>query len=152
MLNANTKFDTFVHFPTEYDDLISWITSNRINGVLFLSGDRHISELLRETPRGFYTLYDFTSSPLTARSWGGADERDNPQRVPGTRIENSRSFGILRVSGPCNDRVLTMEGWDATGTRRWTHELKARDLYAPETPGKDRVGHFGCRWLKPSAP
>ncbi|HEY7862098.1 MAG TPA: alkaline phosphatase D family protein [Thermoanaerobaculia bacterium] len=148
MLNENTQGDSFTTYPTEYRALIDWIVLNRISGVVFLTGDRHITQLLRTTPEGFYTLYDFTSSPLTANSWVAKDEAQNPQLVPGTLVDNMQSFGMLRVSGPCNDRVLTMEAYDATGAKRWTQAIRARDLFAPGTAEKDRVGHFGCRWLK----
>jgi alkaline phosphatase D len=148
MLNENTQGDSFTHFPTEYRALVDWIVANKINGVVFLTGDRHITQLLQTTPPNFYTLYDFTSSPLTANSWIAKDEAQNPQLVPGTLLDNMQSFGMLRVSGPCSDRVLTIEAYDAGGTRRWTQAIRARDLFAPGTPEKDRVGHFGCRWLK----
>jgi len=150
MLNANTAVDTLRIFPREYKELTDWIVSNRIPGVLFLSGDKHHAELIRETPPGFYTLYDFTSSPLTAGLSLDKGEQENPQRVPGTLVADDQNFGLLRFSGLCNDRLLTMETYDSKGTLRWKHEVRARDLVAPGTPEKEIRGHSACRWLKVS--
>lgn len=148
MLNARAAVDTLLQYPAEYRELIDWIVANKIPGVLFLSGDKHHAELIRETPRGFYTLYDFTSSPLTSAMWLDKGEEENPQRVPGTLVLDDANFGLLKFSGPCNDRVLTMETWDAKGVLRWTHTVRARDLLAPGTPENQDFGHPGCRWLK----
>jgi len=147
MLNAHTAVDTFRNFPAEYRELTDWIVSNRISGVLFLSGDKHHTELLRETPAGIYTLYDFTSSPLTAGLSLDKGEEENPQRVPGTLVADDQNFGLLRFSGPCNDRALTMETYDSKGTLRWKHSVRARELVAPGTPEKEIRGHPACTYL-----
>ncbi|MFN2385933.1 MAG: alkaline phosphatase [Thermoanaerobaculia bacterium] len=61
ILNARAEIDTLLPYPAEHRELMDWITSNGIPRVVFLSGDKHHAELIRQTPRGFYTLYDFTS-------------------------------------------------------------------------------------------
>ena len=63
ILNTVNKYESLHHYKYEYDELLSFITDRKINGVLFLSGDRHLTEINRITPDGFYTLYDITSSP-----------------------------------------------------------------------------------------
>lgn len=151
MLNAHTAVDTFRVFPTEYKELTEWIVGNRIPGVLFLSGDKHHAELIRETPPGFYTLHDFTSSSLTAGLYLDKSEKENPQRVPGTLVADDHNFGLLRFSGPCNDRLLSLETYDSKGALRWKHALRARDLVAPGTPEKEIRGHSACRYLKASS-
>jgi alkaline phosphatase D len=148
ILNARAPVDTLVRYPAEYRELLDWITSNRIPGVLFVTGDKHHAELIRETPPGFYTLYDFTSSPLTSGMWLDEGEEENPQRVPDTLVLDDANFGLLKFSGPCNDRILTMETWDSKGVLRWGHTVRARDLLPPGTPENRATGHPGCRWLK----
>ena len=153
MLNANTVFDTFFHYPTEYRELLDWILANRISGVLFLSGDRHHTELLRSDPADLYPLYDLTSSPLTGGASVVKEEANNPQRVPGTLVNDDQNFGLLRFSGPCNDRVLAMETYDSKGTLRWRHEVRAKDLTPPPSPGsepREYRGHPACASLKPA--
>ncbi len=47
VLNPISEFEALVNFKTEYDDLIAYIKKNRIPGVVFISGDRHMTELIR---------------------------------------------------------------------------------------------------------
>ena len=131
--NTASRFDGLHQFPSEQAALASFLLAQRIDGLLFVSGDRHFTELLRidraASAGGAYPLYEFTSSPLTSRPWENpeAGERDNPQLVPGTLV-GKRQFGIIRVSGPGNDRAITLESYDQTGTLLWQHALRAREL------------------------
>ena len=107
----------------------------RIDGLIFLSGDRHFGELLRIDRSGAYPLYEFTSSPLTSRAVAKPDaaERENPQLVPGT-LFGRRQFGLIRVTGPGTDRRVALESYDSAGTLLWRHELRARDLRFAAVP------------------
>jgi alkaline phosphatase D len=97
--------------------------------VLFLSGDRHFSELLRVERPGMYPLYEFTSSPLTAGPFRDlpAEERENPEAVSGT-IVTERSFGMLRFSGPRKDRAVTLEAYASDGRLLWQRRIAAAEL------------------------
>ena len=37
-------------------------------------------------------------------------------------------FGMLRVTGPANDRHIALESHDSHGELLWRQELRARDL------------------------
>jgi alkaline phosphatase D len=154
VLNSNARDECFAHYAREQKELLDWIVENRIRGVVFLSGDRHESELLRVTPAGFYTLYDFTSSPLTAGLTNPMpkEEENNPLRVPGTLVNDMHSFGLLKFSGGCNERTLEMQVVDREGKRRWTRTVRGSELVPPPapgvTPGPYR-GHSACSSLKP---
>lgn len=127
VLNPSIGGETFYNYRHEYDALLRYIKENKIPGVVFLSGDRHLSELVVLKDPSFYPLYDYTSSSLTA-GLSRYKDTDNPNVVPGTLVNDAHSFGILRFSGPRTDRVLTMECWDYTGKLRWTHVVKAKEL------------------------
>jgi alkaline phosphatase D len=132
VLNPLVQYEGLATFKTEYAALIAFIKKNRIPGVLFVSGDRHMSELIRLEDPAFYPLYDFTSSSITAGlAQPRGPEIENPYRVPGTLVSDKHSFGLLRVSGKRTDRVLTVECRDVTGATRWSHTIKARDLQPP---------------------
>jgi alkaline phosphatase D len=81
---------------------------------------------------GAYPLYEFTSSPLTAGPFASppADERDNPDLVPGTLV-TQRHFGMLRVDGPRERRVLTLEAYASDGTRLWQRRIGVEELLRP---------------------
>jgi alkaline phosphatase D len=136
MWNRVNRFEGWNHFATEQRAFADWLQAQRIDGVVFLSGDRHFSELLKIDRPGTYPLYEFTSSPLTSRPWAKpeAAEQSNPDVVPGTLI-GKRQFGMIRVTGPENDRLLALESYDAAGTRLWRHEIRARDLRTSRTTG-----------------
>jgi len=132
MLNPLSRFEAFGNFKTEQTELLQWIKTNKVKGVLFLSGDRHHTELIRIEDKEFYPLYDYTSSPLTSGTHKPDEEANNPARVPGTFVTEKKNFGVLRFDGPRKDRRLTMECYDKTGVLLWKQEVKANDLQVKE--------------------
>jgi len=130
--NRATRFEGWNHFRTEQQAFAEWLVRQEIEGVIFLSGDRHFGELLRIERPGGFPLYEFTSSPLTSRPPSRIDkaELENPDLVPGTLV-NRRQFGLIRVSGPADRRDIRFEARDATGAALWTHDIRASDLRFP---------------------
>jgi alkaline phosphatase D len=129
MLNKFAPDEGWAQYAYERNDLIEFIRENRVNGVLFITGDRHYAELIRRDEPGLYPLYDFTSSPLTSgQSKPSGDETTNPDRVPGTLVTGVRNFGLLEGSGTAKDRKLVLRLLDASGKEHWRHEIRASDL------------------------
>ena len=137
IVNPAAVFETYANVaPEERQRLFDQIAARQIDGVVFLSGDRHHSELQRLDRPGTYPLYDVTSSPLTAglsdsASRDDSPERDAPTRVPGTLVNTARNFGTLVFSGPRPDRTLTMRTLDGAGALLWEHTVRAADLATP---------------------
>jgi alkaline phosphatase D len=127
--NKANRFEAFHNYPAEQSALADWLLGQRIPGVVFLSGDRHIGGLWRIERPGTYPLYEFTSSPLTAGPVGNPsqEERENPDLVPGTLLAQ-RNFGMLRLSGPRNERVLTLEAYASDGKLLWQRSIAAAEL------------------------
>jgi alkaline phosphatase D len=127
--NRASRFEGLHQFPQEQQRLAAWLLDQRIDGVIFLSGDRHFGELLKIERPGAYPLYEFTSSPLTSQPATRPDaaERDNPDLVAGT-LHGRRQFGLIRVSGPGGDRRLAFEAYDSDGAPLWRHEIRVNDL------------------------
>jgi alkaline phosphatase D len=132
--NAASRYEGLYQYVTEQNAFAQFLLDQRISGLLFVSGDRHFGELLRVERPGAYPLHEFTSSPLTSQPWERpeARERDNPQVVPGTLV-GKRQFGMIRITGPANNRAIALETYDQKGTLIWRHELRARDLVHPAT-------------------
>ena len=130
--NRASRFEGLHQFPQEQARLREWLALQKIDGVLFLSGDRHFGELLKIERAGAYPLYEFTSSPLTSQPVAKPDaaERENPDLVPGT-LQGRRQFGLIRISGPGNDRRIALEAYDSDGGALWRHEIRANDLRFP---------------------
>jgi alkaline phosphatase D len=140
-LNENTDKETFNLYRNERQEILGFITENGITGVIFISGDRHHSEVIRkERPatgekQASYTLYDITSSPLTS----GVDnilnttEKDNPMRVEGT-LAVTQNFCLFNVSGMPGERKVLIRCIDGTNKTLWEQTLYQKDLKdkAPE--------------------
>jgi alkaline phosphatase D len=132
MLNPMNAYESFTSYQHEQQKLLQWIQTQKISGVLFLSGDIHQSELIRIAPKAFYPLYDFTSSSLTAGLNSSDRELKNPALVPGTLVNDAHSFGLLRFEGLRTDRRVTLECYDKDGRKRWQHQIAAKELRPPE--------------------
>ena len=128
MLNKMSSHETFAKYSFEQNDLISFIKKNKIRGVLFLSGDRHHTELICEQDSSFYPLYDYTNSSLTAGLGNPVNEYGNPDRIEGTLVFNKHNFGLLKFSGKRKERKLEMVCIDKEGTKRWSFEISEKDL------------------------
>lgn len=134
VLNPVEVFENYSNVaPAERQFLLDEIARRGIGGVVFLSGDRHHSELMRMERPGAYPLHEFTSSPLTAGAVRQLRDAENPFRVPGTLVTGQRSFGTVHVEGPRTARVMTLRAHAADGSVLWEHRLAAADLRMPET-------------------
>lgn len=134
MMNPLVPFKAFGSFPVEQKRLIDFIREARVPGVLFLSGDRHMTELIKRSEPGLYPLYDFTTSPLTSGTANPTKEEEtNPARVPGTLVKGVRNFGLIEASGTAKNRKLTLRTLNAVGKELWRHEIRADELTFPKT-------------------
>lgn len=128
MLNPMTFFEAFGNYPAEQKRLLDFLREMKITGVLFISGDRHHTELIKREDAGAYPLYDFTSSPLTAGTGRNEREAANPARVANTWVTGVKNFGLIEVSGTSKDRRLLLRTIDLKGKELWRHEIKASEL------------------------
>ena len=130
VLNPLSKAESMQQYPFEYSDLTGFIHAQNIEGVVFFTGDRHHSEVIRSEKAGSYPLYDVTISPYTAGvSRVEGEEKNNPYRVAGTLTE-AQNFGKISVTGPKGNRVMEIvfigiKGQKLGGIRINENELKA---------------------------
>ena len=128
MVSDAAIFENFAQFPEERELLFKEIDELDIRGVIFLTGDRHNSELSKMKLPGGNWVYDVTVSPLTSGSYDHTDEPNN-LREPGTMV-GVRNYGVLEVTGPRKERVLTLTVNDASGKPLWSRSIHAGDAYA----------------------
>jgi alkaline phosphatase D len=131
VLNPASPFDKWVNFPVEYYELMEFIKEYKINGVLFLTGDRHHSEIIKVERPGTYALFDITVSPLTSgtHTFGGT-EKNNPYRVLG--IDEKQNYARFSFSGKRNERKLTVEFLDIKGDKIKDWSISEKDLKTPQ--------------------
>lgn len=109
ILNELNPFESMQHYSFEYNNLLQFLKRHKINGVIFLTGDRHHGEVIRLNREGSYPLYDITLSPLTSGiAKPHVSELNNPQRILNTLVEEQH-FGKISISGPKNDRNVFLE-------------------------------------------
>jgi alkaline phosphatase D len=120
-----------VHHPAlPYAELTGFLGANRVNGVLFFSGDRHHSEVIRINRPGTYPLHDITVSSLTA---GSSDftpaEKESPYRVFGL-VQNN--YGRVSIRGKRGERVLSVEFMGTKGEKLGEWSVAETALKTPQ--------------------
>jgi alkaline phosphatase D len=130
VLNTLSPYEKLGHFPAEYDELMNFLKDNKINGVLFLTGDRHHSEIIKTERPGTYTLYDITVSPLTSSTTTfDGPEKNNPYRVFG--IEGKQNYAKFSFSGNRDERKLLVEFFGVKGERLGEWNISEKELKTP---------------------
>lgn len=123
VLNTAPLYETYVNLaPDERAYLLGQIERENIKGVIFLTGDRHHTELSHYVNNQGNAVYDLTISPLTSGVGRGADE-DNRLRVPGTYV-GVHNFGLLTFRGPRQERELLIQVMDKGGQELWRQLIK----------------------------
>ena len=131
MLDGQTAYESWSHFPEERQGFIDWLTANKVDGAIFLSGDRHHTEMLQWPRAGSYTLHELICSPLTAGPHDISKSPTTPGQIPGTLV-GERNFCTLDFGGPRGKRTLAIRSVAADGRELWKHNLSASELRAPK--------------------
>jgi alkaline phosphatase D len=126
VLNPVAVYETHATYPEERDKLLQALAGEGIDGVFFLTGDRHHTVLSRLARPGTYPLYDLTVSPFTSGP-AEPDPKEGALRVPGTLVVE-RNFALLTVSGARTDRRLRIRVFGTDGVQRWEQTVRANDL------------------------
>ena len=141
VLSESGNPDGYRNFSHEWQYLMDRIVSEKIRGVVFLTGDIHSGEVnkIEHVWQNISSiLYEVTSSPLTAgaSTYGG----QNPTRLDIFAGDEDRittqNFVTLDFKGPLNDRIMLIRYWDSDGNL-----LNQKRGAAPGTPTDLSVIH-----------
>lgn len=124
-LNSEMVYENYANYGREKSYIMDLLQANKINNVVFLSGDRHCGEISKWS-NGDYTLYDLTSSPLTS---GAADmsKEKNQFRMEGT-IVSERHFAMLKISGSRKERKLSVAYYNNHGDLIFEKPIQFNDV------------------------
>ncbi len=112
VLSKEHGFEKWGNFPNEVTKLFKLIKTSKAKNVIFLSGDRHISEFSKTTIKEVpYPIIDFTSSGLT-HSYTSFKSEENKFRIG--KVVSSLSFGVLSIDLTSNKVVFQMRGRNNT--------------------------------------
>lgn len=127
VLNPASSLDKLINFPVEYQELMDFLKNQKINGVVFLTGDRHHSEIIKVEREGAYPLHDITISPLTSGMVRfSGKEINNPYRLLG--VDQEKNYGRFSFSGPRNDRVMKVEILGVKGELLGSWQVHEKEL------------------------
>lgn len=118
--------ESYETYKVEKEKLLSAIENEGISGVVFLTGDRHYTELTKVPRENTYPLYEFTVSPFTS---GVKMEGNygNKFAVEGTHVQD-RNYALFEVSGPANDRNLRCTIINKDGKEMWNFSINENEL------------------------
>lgn len=126
-LNPLPLYENHANYPEERKKILDLIEQENISGVVFITGDRHFTEIAKLDRDGNYPLYEFTVSPLTSGPCTPCLEEPNPFRVEGTAVIE-RNFAIMTITGIRNNRELTCKIYNARGEELWNYSIHENDL------------------------
>jgi alkaline phosphatase D len=124
MLTTSPNGETAFHlYPEEREIILNFIEKENIKGVIFLTGDKHYTELSAMKNKAGNWVYDLTASPLTSGVFINPEAKEpNEFRVPGT-IVDQHNFSLLQFSGPRKNREVSIKVINHEGKEMWTRRL-----------------------------
>lgn len=131
VLNPLNDFECFCHYKKEWNHLLDFIRDNKIPGIIFLSGDRHFSDLIKLNRDGMYPLYDVTGSAFTSRytlNFSKSKEFNNPYRVVPSVVTDQNYIKVTVSGEKLFERIATITCYTVDGKIPWTYEIREQDL------------------------
>ena len=128
VLNDNEHGETYSKFPKERDELLDFIVEHNIKGIIFLTGDKHYSELSRRDWHG-YPLYDFTCSPITSPviPRKGMAAYRNMYSIKGS-VFYRKNYGRISLTGAEGKRICHLELHGKSGAKIWEYSIDANTI------------------------
>jgi len=126
-VNAAKIFENHANFPEERQKILDLLAAENIKGVLFLTGDRHHTVLMKMEREQHYPLYELTCSSFTAGSHAPTDKNEEKYRVVNTLlVENN--FSQIQISGKPKDRSVLIKVFDVEGKEVWQYKIHENEL------------------------
>lgn len=125
-ISSAQEKENFANFPEEKQAIIAAIQKNKVSGVLFMTGDRHFSELSKLETANMPPIYDITVSSLTAGTYS-PDKESNTLRVAGTLV-TEHNFAVIEVTGKRKERIFTIKILNKDAKELWKQDIKESEL------------------------
>jgi len=124
ILTEHNGYETWENFPKELKKLIDLVKKTKANGVIFMSGDTHWTEISKREIKGSYPLYDFTSSGLT-QVWKFITP--NKYRMKNMSFLGA-NFGMVEIDWNKKDPIITLKAIGIKGDVKFKHDIALSEL------------------------
>jgi len=118
--------ETWSNLPLERQRMLDLLKSTNANGVIFISGDRHWSELSALDDALPYRLFDFTSSSFNQLHPRGTPTVNRFRFLPQTF--HKENYGVIRVDWDAAQPMLNLEIRDLNDVVRLSHDVSFAEL------------------------
>jgi len=129
VLNTTKSHENYINngFENERLDILNFIQNQQIKGVVFLTGDRHHTEMSLLKDNRKVAIYDLTVSPFTS-GVGNKDRKEiNRLRVEDTMV-TQHNFSTIELSGDWKNRHAIISIFDSNGEKLWERIIKKSDF------------------------
>lgn len=127
VLNDFSTKDCFIHYQSEFNEMMDFLNAHKIDGLVFLTGDRHLSSIIKRNRINNYSLYDITASALTAGlSRRAPGEATNPNMV--AHVDDSNSYSKISFTGKGTSRTMTVKFINTKGEQLVEWSIALQDL------------------------
>ncbi len=129
VLNTTKSHENYINngFEKERLDILNFIQNQQVKGVVFLTGDRHHTEMSLLKDNNKVAIYDLTVSPFTS-GVGNKDRKEiNSLRVENTMV-TQHNFSTIELSGDWKNRQATITIFDTNGEKLWERIIKKSDF------------------------
>lgn len=113
--------EAWANLPHERQRMIDLLKQTKANGVMFISGDRHWSELSVLPKTLDYPLFDLTCSSLNQVHTRGTPTRNRHRFLPQTF--HKPNFGVISLDWSLPQPSVTMQIRDSEGNVQIEHRL-----------------------------
>lgn len=118
-------WEAWGNMPLQIEKMYQTIRTAQAEGVFFVSGDVHYSELSKRTPSNLYPLYDLTSSGITNIETNGAP---NQYRIVTQNPITVKNFGAIEINWSASPVAITFKIIDPSNTARINYTIGLDEL------------------------
>ncbi len=155
VVSEDHNWEKWMNLPHERARLYKLLQDTRANGVIVISGDRHLAELSLQTDAISYPLYDLTSSGINQASKSWRPLEVNRHRV--ATMPYGDNFGLITIDWNARDARgerdprLSLQIRDVEGDVVINHKVPLSKLRptARKPVSSSRVKLTSGEWLTP---
>ncbi len=126
IMSSNKIGEDWGECDAEKADFFSFLKINKIEGLIFISGDRHYTELIKKDREEAYPIYEYTCSPMTSIV-NPIYKINMKNRVKGSHVRK-QNYGRISIEGNATNRRCIIETYSREGFLLWKKEILLEEI------------------------